>query len=251
MIWDYRHHLLLQIEMMRGDISHEELSTRLGEVTERSLARYISGKSFLTESEFKVIAKALGMDPYRLAQAWATSLGLRVTGKHAVSEMVGKAHERWRQYSRVGSRAVPSTPSPMAVIRAKYADRLPWNTPPLWFGAHCDNPRRTDTPENRARFARAYTMLVESVHLDMSARDIGALRGMSGERARQLMVSAAYAWAKTEKIELSGKSVPFKSDAKAVKNLYAGLRFFAEQRFNELAAQSKAGRFDHDGGLTQ
>jgi hypothetical protein len=29
MKWDFRHHLLMQIEMLRGDISHEELSTRL------------------------------------------------------------------------------------------------------------------------------------------------------------------------------------------------------------------------------
>jgi hypothetical protein len=29
MKWDFRHHLLMQIEVLRGDISHEELSTRL------------------------------------------------------------------------------------------------------------------------------------------------------------------------------------------------------------------------------
>ena len=38
MKWDFRHHLLMQIEMLRGDLSHEELSTRLGDVTERCLA---------------------------------------------------------------------------------------------------------------------------------------------------------------------------------------------------------------------
>jgi len=84
-------------------------------------------------------------------------------------------------------------------------------------------------------------MLVESVHLGLSARDIGALRGISGERARQLMVYAAYRWAESEKIDLSGKSVPFKNEAKSVKNLYAGLRFFARQQFNELAAQAWTG----------
>ncbi len=250
MKWDYRHHLLVQIEMLRGDISYKELSARLGEVTERSLARYISGKSFLSEDEFKAIAKALSMDGHRLARAWAASLGLPVSDRDATAWMVERAHDRWRQLSRIADRAVPSNPSPMAVIRDKYADRLPWNTPPLWFGAHYDNPRRTDTPENRARFARAYTMLVESVHLGMSARDIGALRGMSGERARQLMISAAYAWARTENVDLSGKSVPFKSDAKSVKNLYAGLRFFAQRYFNDLATQANSGRPDHDGGLT-
>jgi hypothetical protein len=250
MKWDYRHHLLLQIEMLRGDVSHEELSARLGDVTERCLARYIAGKSFLTESEFKAVAKALSMDAHRFAQTWAASLGLVVSGKDAVAWMVDRAHEQWRQHSRIADRAVPSNPSPMVVIRAKYADRLPWNTPPLWFGAHCDNHKRNDTPENRARFARAYTMLVESVHLGMSARDIGALRGMSGERARQLMVSAAYAWARSEDIDLSGKSVPFKNDAKSVKNLYAGLRFFAQQQFNALSDQASATRSANDGGLT-
>lgn len=251
MKWDYRHHLLLQIEMLRGDISHEELSTRLGEVTERSLARYLSGKSFLTESEFKAVAKALGMDAHGLARAWAASLGLPVSNKDAAAWMVERARNRWRQYARIADRAVPSNPSPIAVIRAKYAERLPWNTPPLWSGAHLVYRRRNDTPESRERFARAYTMLVESVHLGMSARDIGALRGISGGRARQLMVCAAYTWAWSEKIDLSGKSVPFKNDAKAVKNFYAGLRFFAEQYFNELATQAKAGRSGNDGGLTQ
>jgi len=47
MKWDFRHHLLMQIEMLRGDLSHEELSTRLGDVTERCLARYIAGKKLL------------------------------------------------------------------------------------------------------------------------------------------------------------------------------------------------------------
>jgi len=238
MKWDFRHHLLMQIEMLRGDISHEELSTRLGDVTERCLARYIAGKSFLTEDEFKAIAKALSMEAHLFAGAWAASLGLPIPDKDAVSWMVNRARNQWRQYSRIADRAVPSNPSPMVVIRAIYADRLPWNTPPLWFGAHFTYRKRSDTPENRARFARAYEMLVESVHLGLSARDIGALRGISGERARQLMVYAAYTWAGSEKIDLSGKSVPFKNEAKFVKNLYAGLRFFALQQFNELADQA-------------
>jgi hypothetical protein len=125
----------------------------------------------------------------------------------------------------------------MAVIRAKYADRLPRKTPPLWFGAHFHNRTRKNTPENRARFARAYEMLVESVHGGLSARDIGALRGISGERARQLMVCAAYTWARRERIDLSGKLVPFKNEAGFVKNFYAGLRFFAQQQFSDLAAR--------------
>lgn len=151
--------------------------------------------------------------------------------------MVSRAYQRWRRYSRVADRGVPSHPSPMAVIRAKYADRLPRKTPPLWFGSHFLHRTRKDTPENRARFARAYEMLVESVHYGMSARNIGALRGISGERARQLMVCAAYAWSRRERIDLSGKLVPFKNEAGFVKNLYAGLRFFAQQQFNDLAAR--------------
>jgi hypothetical protein len=59
---------------------------------------------------------------------------------------------------------------------------------------------RSDTPGNQARFARAYEMLVESVHLGLSARDIGALRGISGARERQLMVYAAYTWAGRAKV---------------------------------------------------
>jgi hypothetical protein len=81
-------------------------------------------------------------------------------------------------------------------------------------------------------------MLVESVHGGLSARDIGALRSISGERARQLMVCAAYTWARRERIDLSDKSVPFKNEAGFVKSLYAGLRFFAQQQFNDLATQA-------------
>lgn len=152
--------------------------------------------------------------------------------------MVSRAHQRWRQHSRLADRSVPSNPSPMAVIRARYADRLPLQTPPLWLGSYRHCEKESDTPVNRARFARAYEMLVESVHGCLSARDIGALRGISGERARQLMVFAAYTWARRERIDLSGKSVPFKNEARYVKNLYAGMRFFAQQEFNHLATQT-------------
>jgi len=238
MKWDFRHHLLIQIEMLRGDISHEELSERLGDVIERCLARYIAGKSHLMESEFRDVAKALSIDPKVLARAWASSLGLRTSSKDAVSSMVSRAHQRWRQHSRLADRSVPSNPSPMAVIRARYADRLPLQTPPLWLGSYRHCEKESDTPVNRARFARAYEMLVESVHGCLSARDIGALRGISGERARQLMVFAAYTWARRERIDLSGKSVPFKNEARYVKNLYAGMRFFAQQEFNHLATQT-------------
>jgi hypothetical protein len=243
---NFSHHLLLQIEMLRGDISHEEFSARLGDVSERCLARYIAGKAHLQECEFKLIAKALSIDPQMLAQAWASSLRLRVSGTDAVSQMVRRAYCRWRHNARISG--VPSNPSLMAIIRAKYADRLPTETPPLWFGAHFKNRRRSDTPENRARFSRGYKMLVESVHDGMSHRDVGALHGVSGERARQLMMCAAYEWARSEKLDISGKSLPFKRDAQLVRNLYAGLRFFAQQQFNELATRASTRGHVSNGG---
>jgi hypothetical protein len=248
MKWDFRHHLLLQIEMLRGDISHQELSERLGDITERCLARYLAGKCHLTESEFRDVAKALRIDAGVLATAWASSLGLRISGKDVVSRMVERAYSRWRQHSRVAGRGVPSHPSALAVIRARYAARLPRKTPPLWFGAHYDHRRKNNSPEGRARFARAYEMLVDSVHGGMSAPDIGALRGISGSRARQLMICAAYTWAMSERIDLSGKSVPFKNEARFVKNLYAGLRLFGQEKFNELKnlAQAKESVSDRD-----
>jgi hypothetical protein len=94
-------------------------------------------------------------------------------------------------------------------------------------------------------------MLVESVHGGLSARDIGAVRGISGERARQLMVCAAYTWARRERIDLSGKLLPFKNEAEFVKNLYAGLRFFAQEQFNDLAAQTLAKRSVTNGAQTR
>jgi hypothetical protein len=248
MKWDFRYHLLTQIEMLRGDILHEELSKRLGDVVERSLARYIAGKSFLSESEFKEIARALSIDAHLLARTWAASLGLRASDKDAVSWMVSRAYRQWRLHSRVADRGVPSSPSPMAVIRAKYADRLPVKTHPLWFGSYSHSEKRKDTLSNRARFASAYEMLVESVHGGRSHRDIGALRGLSGERARHIMGCAAYTWARSERIDLYDKSVPFKNEAKFVKNLYAGLRFFAQLQFNDLATQAMTKGPATDGG---
>lgn len=246
MKWDFRHYLLLQIEMLRGDFSHQELSERLRDITERCLARYIAGKSHLTETEFRDVAKALRIDAYVLACAWASSLSLRISGKDAVSCMVSRAYRRWREHSRIAGRGVPSHPSAMAVLRARYAARLPRKTPPLWFGAHHHLRTRKDSFEGRARFARAYEMLVDSVHGGMSARDIGALRGISGSRARQLMTCAAYTWARSERIDLSGKSVPFKNEARFVKNFYAGLRFFGQEKFNELANRAEARRSSSD-----
>jgi hypothetical protein len=56
------------------------------------------------------------------------------------------------------------------------------------------------------------------------------------------MVFAAYTWAGCEQVDLCGQSVPFKNEAKFVKNLYARLRFFAQQQFNELAVQAPTNR---------
>jgi hypothetical protein len=225
---DFRNHLLMQIEMLRAGISHQELSKRLGPRAERRLARYIAGKTHLMEGDFKKIAKALSIDPRTLAQEWAWSLGLKVSARDAVSDIL---HRAYRDYcKRKRTAGVPPHPSPMTVIRVKYAERLSRPTPPLWFGNRGN--RGKGTLEGRQGFSRAYEMLVESVHDCRSHRDIGALRGISGERARQLMVRAAYTWARSEGIDLlSDKgSVPFKNEAKHVKNLYAGLRFFAQPR---------------------
>lgn len=248
---DFRHHLLLQIEMLRGTMSHEEFSARLGDITERSLAAYLAGKSHLQEAEFRLVAEALNIDPQILAQAWACSLGLRTSGRDVAGRMIRRAYQRWQQHSRVARRGVPSRPSPMAVIRAKYADRFPREPPPLWFGSYGRSEKAKDTPANRARFTRAYEMLVECVHDCRSHRDIGASRGISGERARQLMTFAAYTWARTEKIDLSKKSVPFKNEAKLVQNLYAALRFFARYQFNVLAEEQTAERMMKKTGGTK
>ena len=149
------------------------------------LARYIAGKSPLTEKEFREIAKALCIDAHVLASAWASSLRLRGSGKDAVDWMVSRAYSRWRQHARIAECCVPSRPSPMAVIRAKYADRLPRKTRPLWLGfasyRRCE--KKGNTAENRARFARAYEMLVDSVHGGLSSPRI--LRRIARMRLEQ------------------------------------------------------------------
>jgi hypothetical protein len=237
---DYRNHLLVQIELLRCAISHEELSKRLGDLTERCVARYIAGKTHLRKDEFEKIAKALTIDAQMLAQAWALSLGVRLPEKDAVSRMIDRAYLHWRRHSRLAACRVPPSPSPMTVIRAKFADLLPEQTPPLWFNSFGN---KKPTREGRQRFARAYEMLVEFVHAHQSQRKVGAMHGLSGIRAAQLMRRAAYTWAKSEGIDLIyDKSVPFKNDRKLVKNLYAGLRFFAQQQFDVLAARANANR---------
>ena len=51
--------MLVQIELLRCIISYEELSKRLGDVTERCAERYITGKTHLRKDEFEKIAKDL------------------------------------------------------------------------------------------------------------------------------------------------------------------------------------------------
>lgn len=240
---DFRDHLLLQIEMLRGPLSHEELSKRLGDITERYLARYIAGRVHLLERDFYQLAKALNIGPRVLAEQWAAGCGLRVpsrlSDKDAMDWINERAYRHWRRHSRIAqlpAHRVPPNPSPMTTIRAKYADRLPRTIPRLSFPSR-RNPRRT--PDGRKRFARAYRMLVQFVHDGESQKTIGAMYGLSGERARQLMVKAACTWAKSEGIQLIGdRSVPFKNDAKLVKNLYAGLRFYAERLITELETEA-------------
>jgi hypothetical protein len=239
---DFSLHLLAQIEMLRGDISHEQLSKRLGDVMERYLARYVAGKIHLLERDFYQLARALSICPRVLAEQWAVACGLRVpprlSDKDAVEWIRQRAYRHWRQHSRIArlpANRVPPDPSPMTIIREKYADILPRKTPRLSFGSHSSSK---STPEGRQQFARAYRMLVQFVHDGESQRTIGAMHGISGERARQLMVSAAYTWARRAGIELVGdRSVPFKNDAKLVKNLYAGLKFYAERQFAELETE--------------
>lgn len=235
---DYRNHLLVQIELLRCAIPHEELSKSLGDVTERCVARYIAGKTHLQKDEFEKIARALSIDAQMLAEAWALSLGVRLPEKDAVSRMIDRAYRHWRRHSRLAARRVPPSPSPMTVIRAKYADRLPQQAPPLWFNSFGN---KKSTREGRERFVRAYEMLVEFVHAHQSQRNIGAMHGLSGIRAAQLMRRAAYTWAGSEGIDLiRDKSVAFKNDRKLVKNFYAGLKFFAQQQFDMLAARANA-----------
>lgn len=227
----------MQIEMLRGDISYEELSQRLGPEMERCLARYVAGKTHLNEDDFVTIAKALSIEARILVRTWGTSLGLHLPNKGAVRWMLQRAYRDWRLHSHLPERCVPHNPSPMAIIRAKYAGRLPRQTPLLWSKSHdCGE----DTPEGREKFARGYEMLIQFVHDRQSQRDIGARHGLSGARAAQLMRYAAYTWSDNEGIDLiHDKSVPFKNDDKLVKNLYAGLRFFAQQQFDMLTVKDR------------
>jgi hypothetical protein len=231
---DFRNHLLRQLEMLRGAVSHQELSRSLGARAEGCLARYVAGKTHLQEKDFYRIARAVRIDPRNLARQWARSLGLGVTESNAVSDILDRAYCDYLGRKRTSG--VPPHPSPMSVIRLKYADRLSRQAPPLCFASH---GATRITPKGRLMFVRAYEMLVEFVHDKRCQRDIGAQRGLSGERARQLMQRAAYTWAKSEGIDLyrAGSSISWKNEARLVRNLYAGLRFFSRYRVGSLARQ--------------
>jgi len=223
MRWDFRNHLLIQIEMLRGPISHEELSKKLGPAGERHLAAYIAGRTHLKAPEFKALAKALSIDEKTLARQWAASVGIKVSRKRAVEHMMNRVfQEHWRNRTT----GVPPRPSPITVIRKRYSARLPHKPPALWFPSR--GSRETDTPDGRQRFVRAYEMLLEAVLYNRTNVEIGALHGISGERARQLMCQAAYTWARSEGIDLirDARLIPWKNEAQHVKNLYAGLSFF-------------------------
>jgi hypothetical protein len=218
-------HLLIQIEMFRAGISHKELSKRLGEKSENQLARYVAGKTHLNEIEFRKLAGALEVEPDMLARSWARSCGTHVSCEGAVHSVCQCTFHQWRHGRKVNR--VPPHTSPMTRIKMRYADRLPRETPALWMQA--GQKRDRSTAMARRRFARAYEMLVEFVHENRSQKEIGARRGISGERARQLMFGAACKWSKSEGIDLFGEdSAPFKSDAVLVKNFYAGLNLFAQ-----------------------
>src|SRR6202046_4883787 len=125
---DFSLHLLAQIEMLRGDISHEQLSKRLGDVTARYLARYVAGKIHLLERDFYQLAKALSIRPRVLAEQWAVACGLRVpsrlSDKDAVEWIRQRAYGHWRQHSRIvrlPPHRVPPAPPPIPIIREKYA----------------------------------------------------------------------------------------------------------------------------------
>jgi hypothetical protein len=238
---DFSLHLLAQIEMLRGDFFHEELSRRLGDVTERYLARYVAGKVRLLERDFYRLAQAISIRPRVLAEQWAAACGVRVpsclSDKDAVEWIRQRAYCHWRQRSQIArlpANRVPPDPSPMTIIREKYADIL--------------------LAKHRA------SVLVPTALRSLRRREGSSSRGLTGcwcssfmtanrkgpsepctalvESARQVMVSAAYAWARRAGIDLIGdRSVPFKNDAKLVKNLYVGLRFYAERQFAELETE--------------
>jgi hypothetical protein len=144
---DYRNHLLMQIEMLCAGISHDELSKRLGTPAERRLASYIAGKKHLMEEDFKKVAKALSIDPRTLAREWAASLGLKVSAKDAVNDILNRVYREFCKRKR--TIGIPPHPSPMTVIRVKYAERLPRTAPRLWFGK--PGKRGKGTPEGRRR----------------------------------------------------------------------------------------------------
>jgi transcriptional regulator with XRE-family HTH domain len=228
----FRRHLLMQIEALRirAGICHEELSARLGSFAERKLATYIIGNEPLLAPEIEAIARAFGIDGQTLAQSWAKSLELPIPKSKALSEMHIAARRHCAKNG--GAMSPPSPPSFLAVVRAKYSDRLPLTPPPLWstlsFGKKHDLKYRN-------RLSRGYEMLVEAVHDKRTTKEIATHRGISAAGALQMMRDAACQWAKREGVDLSmdARLMPRKQDAKKIKEFYVALRAISEQAHDD------------------
>ena len=94
----------------------------------------------------------------------------------------------------------------------------------------------------RTNFHHHLLMQIEMLRGDISHEELSKRLGEITER-NLARYAAGNVWAKSEGIDLTNDhSVPFKNDAKLVKNLYAGLRFFAQQQFNRLALEESAVR---------
>jgi transcriptional regulator with XRE-family HTH domain len=225
-----RRHLLIQIEALRvgAGISHEELSKKLGAYAERKLAAYIVGDEHLRESEIEVIAQAFGIDGQTLAMTWALSVGFTVSKTKALSGMHSVTYRDYCKNKPHDSPVRP-TPSTLAVIRTKYADRLALTPPPLWS---TPGFRKKHPMKHRKRLHRGYEMLVENIHHKMNGKEIGAKRGISSAWALQFMHAAAAAWAEVEGLDLDmdAKSILGKRDEKNIKELYLALRSISNSK---------------------
>jgi hypothetical protein len=200
----------------RPRLSDEELSKRLGPSAERALARYTVRKSHLQREDFVTIADALEVEPQRLARMWASAVNSTIVRNDPVQDVLLHTylHESQR---RPG---VPASPSPITVIRGKYATRLPREVPPLWV---LTTDAGEPTPKAREIFVRGYTMLVQAVLDNMTFKEIGAVAGIQATRATALMERAAYAWARSEGIDLLRQTIPWKNEDRTIAQFYSAI----------------------------